>query len=281
MRIADEAYLQNLLQDRIKMIETQREKIVLLERTWKAFSKSITKQEDEGLWHQPDTTVGQLVIDYGSLDHAYIMPPEIAGLKLHISSQLTIPRSSWNDILEIVLASYGIGFKQLNTFVRQLYFLRLNQTGLTAICDSAEALQLLPHEARICYVISPPPTELRRIYQFLEKFVPQEQMTCQTMGSNIVVVGYVREILEINKMYQFLLTPKQKQEYRIIALQKGQSDEIAQILHSIFEGEITEMRSLHDGGGEKHLPFFAGEFHWLSCYGYEKSNSIPLFNRQN
>ena len=114
----------------------------------------------------------------------------------------------------------------------------------------------MPLDARVCYVITPGPTELRRVYQFLEKFVPQEQMTFQMIGSNIVMVGLVKEVLELHKIYDFLASPKQTHEYKLVTLQKAQSDEIAQILHSLFEGE--GMRSFGDGG-DKHAPFFPGD----------------------
>lgn len=248
--------LTNLLAEKLHLIEQARNEIKAQEGKWKDLSKDLLEEEDEGLWHQPDTTIGQLVIDYGSLDHVYLMPPEIGGLKVHISSQLTVPRASWNEMLELILASYGIGVKQLNTFVRQLFFLRLNQSAPATICDKREELLVMPLEARVCYVITPPPTELRRVYQFLEKFVPQEQMTFQMIGSNIVMVGLVKEILELHKVYDFLSSPKQTHEYKLVTLQKAQSEEIAQILHSLFEGDA--MRSFGEGG-DKHAPFFPGD----------------------
>ncbi len=243
-----------LLSEKIPAIENLRVQIAIQEKNWKELSKGLATQEDEALWHQPDTTIGQLVIDYGSQDHVYLMPPEISSLKVNISSQLTVPRASWNEMIDLILASYGIGTKQLNTFVRQLFFLRLNQSGPATICDKREELLVMPIDRRVCFVITPPPTELRRIYQFLEKFVPQEQMTFQTIGSNIVMIGLVKEVLELHKIYDFLSSPKQAHRYKLVTLQKAQSEEIVQILHSLFDS---------DGGlggvGEGKLPFISGD----------------------
>jgi len=234
-------------------IGSLRTEITRLEEEWKNFSKNISDKEDEGIWNQPDTTIGGLVMDYGSVDYIYLMPPEIASLKIHVSSALSVPRASWSEILELVLASYGIGIRQLNPFTRQLFFMRLNQAGVDGISASFDELKTLPLTSRICFVISPPPTELRRIFSFLEKFVPQEQMTIQILSNNIVLVGYVKELLELSKIYSFLVSPKQIGEYRLVALQKAKAEEVAKILNAIFDGDASH---LGDIGSEKHIPFF-------------------------
>ncbi|MDB6081500.1 MAG: hypothetical protein JWO53_772 [Chlamydiia bacterium] len=253
----DEVFINELFSTRFKLAEKIKGEITTLEEKWKDLSKNLIDQEDEGLWHQPDTTIGQLVVDYGSVDNIYLMPPEIAGMKIHISSQLTVPRASWNEMLELILASYGIGSKQLNTFTRQLFFMRLNQSSPSAICDNPQELITMAPESRVCFVVAPPPTETKRIYQFLEKFVPQEQMSFQMIGSNIVIVGITKEIQELLKIYNFLLSPKQSHEYRLISLQKAHSEEVAQILQSLFEGEAS--RSFGEPSGGKHMPAFGAE----------------------
>jgi len=229
-----------------------------LETNWKELSKKLANDEDEALWHQPDTTIGQLVIDYGSLDHVYLMPPEIANLKIHVSSQLTVPRASWNEMIEQILASYGIGVKQMNTFVRQLFFLRLNQSGPSAICENMNELQAQPLNARVLLIISPPPADSKRIFGFLEKFVPQEQVNFQMAGSSIVALGYVKELLELMKIYQFMSRPSERQDYKLVTLQKAHAEEVASILHSIFDGESSGRASaLSDN--KHHLPFFPSD----------------------
>jgi general secretion pathway protein D len=237
-------------------IENLRAEISRLEEEWRTFSKNISDKEEEGIWNQPDTTIGGLVMDYGSVDYIYIMPPEIASLKIHVSSALSVPRASWSEILELVVASYGIGIRQLNPFTRQLFFMRLNQAGVDGISASFDELKTLPLTSRICFVISPPPADLRRIFSFLEKFVPQEQMTIQVLSNNIVLVGYVKELLELSKIYAFLVSPKQIGEYRLIALQKAKAEEVAKILLAIFEGDAGH---LGDAGSDKHMPFFTQE----------------------
>ena len=246
-----------LMKDRLTGIKKTKKELNDLENNWKTMSKGLVETPDEGLWHQPDTSIGQLVIDYGSLDHVYLMPPEIASLKIHVSSQLTVPKASWNEMLELILASYGIGTRQLNPFLRQLFFLRLNVAAPDSLCDSIDTLKTLPLSNRVLFILSPPPTETKRVFQFLEKFVPQEQVAFQLLGSNIVMVGSTKELLELCKIYTFLVSPKQEHGYRLVSLAKAQSEEVAKILQTIFEGDSSGHFS--DISSDKRMAFFEGE----------------------
>lgn len=172
---ASDVELEIIFKEHREKILQLRNEIKDLEAQWKSISEQDMESEQEGLWHQPDTTIGQLVIDYGTFDYIYLMPPEIASLKVHVSSQLSVPRAMWSEMLELILANSGIGVKQLNPLLRQLIFLRLNQSDLVAITDSQQELKLISPDARVCFVLQPPATELRRIYQFLEKFSPKSR----------------------------------------------------------------------------------------------------------
>ncbi len=219
-----------------------------LEQEWKDLSVEEGDDEIEGLWHQPDSTIGQLVIDYSNGDSVYVMPPDIAGYKIHLSSRLSVPRAVWSEMLDVILANFGIGIKTLTPFVKQLYFLRLSQSGLRCITDDRQMLSSLPQEERIAFVCSPPTGELRRILQFLEKFAPQEQLSVQMVGGHLVLIGQVRELKDLMKVYDFIAAPKRAQEYRILTLQRADSEEVAKILTCIFDGEMTRGGEGMSGG---------------------------------
>lgn len=232
------------------------QEISSLQKEWLTLSSEKEEGEFESVWHLPETTIGQLVIDYNPGECIYVMPPEIAQLKIHVSSHLSVPRGAWSQMLELILANASIGTKQLGPFLKQLYFIRMNQSGLSSFLDKREELACFNLEQKIGFVLYPPPTEVKRVHQFLEKFAPLEQMSIQTLSSSIVVVGLVKEIQEILKIYDFITSPKHCQDFRLVALEKGDSGEVAQILTSIFENEGG--RGFDGGmmGHEKPLPFF-------------------------
>jgi len=242
-------------------IRQTRKQLDALENEWKDVAKTLLTKEEEALWHQPDTTVGQLILDYGGSECIYLIPPEISSLRLHISSELPIPKASWNEILELILSSYGVGIKELSPFLKQLYFYKINQTGLERITDKREELDILPKDSKVAFVFSPQPHETKRIFQFLEKFVPHEQMTLQLINGNVIAIGRVGEITELLKIYDFIASPKQAQEWKLIVLQKAQSDEMAKILLSLFTGEggSSSLSSGHQVADTIKMPFMSSQ----------------------
>lgn len=217
-----------------------------LQQQWKEAAQERPTKEQEGIWHQPDTTVGQLVIDYGSSDYVYAMPPEISTLKIHVSSELPVPKSSWDEMLRLILSYYGVGIKEPMPFLRQLYYMRINNSGFSCVSDSRAELEVLPVDAKVMFFLLPQPTDVKRISYFLEKFSAQEQMTVQMVGNAVVLIGYVREILELLKVYDFISTTAFTQTWKIVSLQKAQGEDIAKILYSIFDTSGARFSS--DGG---------------------------------
>lgn len=236
-----------------KSIVSMREEISSLEREWAKVAEGSLQEDFEGLWHQPDTTIGQLIIDYNVGDVVYVMPPEIAGIKIHVSSRLPVPKACWQEMLNVVLAGSGIGVKDLSPFVKQLHFLRVNQSSLHCITSEREVLASIPSDDKVAFVCSPPAGDVRRVFQFLEKFAPQEQMAVQLVGGHLVIVGLAREVVDLLKVYDFVVSPQSLQEHRIVALQRADSEEMAKILTSIFEGDSSKAP---DSSGSDKAPVF-------------------------
>ena len=232
-------------------INDVKENIQILQQSWREMvARAPGAQEEYALWDQPETTVGQLVIDYGASDFVYLVHPDIAEFELSVNSDLPIPRASWGEMLEIILASNGIGVRQLNPFLRQLYLIEEDNSGIRAITDNRSDLQLFPSDARVCFVISPEPDEVRRIWFFLDKFVNASSTTLQMIGRDILVVGRVSEILALLKIYDFVAEHRGDQQYRIITLRKVDAAEMTKILETIFE-EFTEDVTVEEGSQQK------------------------------
>ena len=270
---------EQLSSDQIVSLDTFRQKIsnlqkeiTTLEQKWKQVASEKEEEEFEGLWHQPDTTIGQLIIDYTDGDCIYVMPPDIAGLKIHLSSKLSIPKLAWGELLEVILNNAGIGIKPLNNFVKQLYLLKQNPGGLRYISDDRTILDTLPGEQKIAFVCSPPVGELRRVSQFLEKFAPQEQLFVQIIGGNLVLIGQVREVKDLMKVYDFVAAPKRSTEYRIVTLHRGDSEEVAKILSCLFDSEGAKISDTKNVQNQRFLPQAPNALHDTS-YGFRV---IPL-----
>lgn len=221
-----------VLLSRIKEI---RQNIVILQDSWRLMAIKGSKQEPYALWHQPDVTLEQLVNDYGSQDYVYIMSPEIAAMRLSVDSNLPIPRASWDEVLELILVQNGVGIKQLNPYVRQLYLMQQDKSAISLITNKREDLEIYPGTVRVAFVLSPDPADVRRVGLFLENFINPANGVIQIVGRDILVIAQISEIQDLLKLYDFMMNNQGKKEYKAITLGKINAEEMAKILAAVFD----------------------------------------------
>ncbi|MBN9377440.1 MAG: hypothetical protein BGO14_10130 [Chlamydiales bacterium 38-26] len=237
--------------DLLDQINDIRKQIEDLQRGWQQLSADTASPEGYALWHQPDTTIGQLVIDYGSQNYVYMLSPEIAGIKLSIDSNLPIPRSSWDGMLELILTQNGIGYKQLNPYLRQLYILKQDRSNLRLITNNPADLEILPPEARILFMLSPEPSEVKRVWYFLDKFVNPNSTVLQMIGRDILIVAPVADVKELLKLYEFISINRGDKDYRIIPLKRIDPEEMGKILSAVFD-QMAEAPSTLEKTSERN-----------------------------
>ncbi len=206
-----------------------------LENSWRELSVRLGQTESYALWHQPETTIGQLVMDYGSQDYVYLLTPEIAAMAVSVDSNLLIPRASWGEMLDIILTQNGVGYRQLNPYLRQLFLLRDNKTNIDLITNDRADLELFPPESRVSFMLTPEPAEVRRTWMFLEKFINPNSTVLQMVGRDILIIGPAAELIDLLKLYDFVATNKGDKEYRVFPVTRVDVEEMARILAAIFD----------------------------------------------
>lgn len=244
----EELYYQNApLEDfeyLLGRINETKERIYLLQEQWHQMAVNSTREAEYALWNQPETTIGQLVNDFGSFSYLYMASPEISTMKISLDSNLPIPRGSWDEVLEFVLNQSGIGIRQLNPYVRELYLYRSDLSGPKVITANRDDLLLFPSEERIVFVLSPDSAEIRRVWYFLDKFANSNTTSLQMIGRDILIVGRVAEIIDLLKIYDFVATHRGDKEYRAIRVHKVDVEEMAKILTALFESITEEPREM-------------------------------------
>ena len=223
-------------------INQVRENIKVLQESWREIAiKKGKKEEEYALWHQPETTIGQLVIDYGSQDYVYLISPELTTIPLSVNSNIPIPRSSWGEMLEQILIQNGIGIRELNPFLRQLYLIEEDKSGLMLITNNRGDLEVFPPNAHVSFVITPEPAEVRRTWFFLNKFSNPKSMSVQVVGRVILIVGQVNTVKELLKVYDFVDENRSDLNYKAIALRSVDVEQMAKILDAVFESYTEEV----------------------------------------
>lgn len=214
--------------------------IAEMQRLWREEASSFIQNDEYALWHQPETTIQQLVMDYGAPDFIYLVPPEVGGMRMSLNSSLPIPRESWSECLELILSQYGIGLRELNPYLRELYIMRNDPSGIKGIVDQIEQLNFYPPHSRICFLLAPNSTDPRGDLTFLQRFSNPATTKVEILGGKIFITASVETIHELLKLYAFSKSGNHGQDFQLVSLSKINAGEMETILNSAFhDGKIS------------------------------------------
>jgi general secretion pathway protein D len=225
----------------LEELRMTRQEITHLEKIWQETIVAESKQDDEGyaLWDQEDITLGQLIMEYGSLDYLYIVPPEMGSIKLNIHSAIPIPRESWSDLLELLLHQNGIGLKKLNPYARLLYSFKQDLSMVELVASSREALYLVEPTARVCYLLSPPIEHLRNVAQFLERFSDPRQAAVHQVSNKLAIISSRDDLTRLLDLYENVWKDSQGKIVKVVPVMKLHVKEMEKILQGFF-GEAVD-----------------------------------------
>jgi general secretion pathway protein D len=267
----------------LEQINALKTEIETLEENWREMAVQSGHIEPYALWHQPDTTLGQLIIDYGSQNYVYVMSQEISSIPISVNSNIPIPRSAWGEMLDTILSQNGVGYKQLNPYLRQLYLIKQDRSGISVITNQRRDLEVYPGDAKICFVLTPEPYEVRRAWAFLDKFINPNSTLLQMVGRDILIIAQVAEIVDLLKLYDFVSTHRGDKEYKIKTVSKVDAEEMAKILAAIFDqindtskGFERSERSPGAGAGKPTVKSFNEPFKDQSASEINGLKIIPL-----
>jgi len=266
--VASEEDFQPLLEQ----VNALKGQIHSLETRWRDAAVGEAKREEEGyaLWDQEETTLAQLVMEYGALDYLFIVPPEMAALKLNMHSSIPIPRESWSEMLEIILAHNGIGVKKVNTYVRQLYILKQDPSAIQAIASSSQQLQWIPDHTRLFYVFSPPVEQIKSSFQFFERFADAKQTFIYQIGPKVAIIASKEEVVKLLDLYNTVWQNAQGKISRVVTINKMAVKEMEKILQSFF-GEAIE---------KNRPPFGKTEQEGLNIFSLAQGNALILIGQE-
>lgn len=228
----EEEEYRNLLSD----VRSLKREIAALEERWRLASVHESSAEDGAyaLWDVGETTLAQLIMEYGASDHLYIIPQELSGMKISLFSSVPLPRESWSEMIEIILAQNGVGAKKLNAFAKQLYILKLDPSAIQGIAAREQDLQLFPSHARLFFVFSPPAEQLRSVQSFFERFSDPKQTTVQSIGSKVALVSSRETIEKLIGLYNAVWDQGKGKIVRLFNVTKVTSAEAEKVLRSVF-----------------------------------------------
>ncbi len=249
-----------------------KQEILKLEKDWRDTIVDESKKEEEGyaLWDQEETTLSQLVMEYGAMDYLYVVPPDMANMKISMHSSIPIPRESWSEVLEIILIHNGVGVKKVNPYARQLYVLKQEPSSVYTFASCPNDLLFVPSNTRVFYVFSPPIEQVKSTFQFFERFADAKQTFVYQIGTKIAFVTSKEEVEKLLMLYQTVWEDPRGKISRVVPVTKMPVREMEKILVSFF-GEAIE---------KPKPPFGKVEQEGLTAFALGNGNALILIGQQ-
>lgn len=251
----------------LKTVNQIRKDIHDLQEQWRQVvsQKYNSDEEPYSLWDQEETTLSELVMEYGSTEYLYVIPPQIAAMKMHLHSLLPIPQAAWSELLEIILQQNGIGIKNTNPLVRHLYFFKQDILAVDSICNKKESIALLPVHSRIAFVLSPRVEQMKVISYFFERFRDPKLTFIHQVGTKIVLISTKSELLKLLSLYESVWEKEHEKLTRVLPLKKISSTEMEKILKAFFCDDPSQNRLASLKGSES-----------IQIFGVKDENIIVL-----
>jgi len=235
----------------LEQVRSLRKQITAAEEATKA-SHTMGEQEPFALWDMGETTVSQLIMEYGASDYLYIIPPEISVMKISLFTSIPLPRESWDEMIEAILVQNGLGAKKINPYVKQLYILKLDPSAVEGIVDQEQKLDLFASHARLFFVLSPPPEQLRSVQNFFERFSDPKQTTVQSIGAKVVLISTKETIEKLLRLYHTIWEKTSGKTVRVLPLAKVPVAEAEKVLKAVFSDGANKGRpNFYPPGGDE------------------------------
>jgi general secretion pathway protein D len=231
----------------------KRAKEALDEKWRKSFAEGTAGEENYALWDAGEITLSQLIMEYGACDYLYIIPQELSQMKLSLFSSVPLPRESWGEVIEMILAHNGIGVKKLSPAVKQLYILKLDPSAIEGIVSREEDLAFFDPFARIFFVFTPKPEQVKSIQAFFERFSDPKQTTIQSIASKIVLVSTRETVERLVGLYRAVWEKDQGKVVRLVNLLKIAPVEAEKVLKAVFgdPAAVKTRPSFYPGAGDE------------------------------
>ncbi|HSX13435.1 MAG TPA: hypothetical protein VLE96_03335 [Chlamydiales bacterium] len=225
-------------------VRSLKNQIQTLEEQWRknAVAENSQSEEPYALWDMGETTLSQLVMEYGANDYLYVIPQELSAVKISLFSSVSLPRESWSEMIEMILAQNGVGVKRINAFAKQLYVLKLDPCAVEGIVSREEDLALFANHSRLFFVFSPPPEQLKSLHAFFERFSDPKQTTIQAIGSKVVVISTRETVEKLLGLYKAVWEKEQGKVVRLIRSSKIIPQEAEKVLKAFFTDNAAKGR---------------------------------------
>ncbi len=222
-----------------------RERLRELGERWRrlAVGEASDSKEVSAYWHFPEISLFQLLNEFGSQEHLYIVPSDLSGMKVSVLAGFAIPKQTWPELIEWILAQRGLATRSINPLCRQVYRIADEPMALEAIITAREDLARLSPEMRVCF-LQANSERVQSIRPVFEQFAQRAAIEYKLLMGQIALIGRCRDLLQLLSICDALERNAQQHTHRVLSLVKCSArDALAALQASGIASEEAEKKS--------------------------------------
>lgn len=227
---------------------------------------NLSPDDSYAFWDQGETTLSQLIMEYGSSEYLFVIPPELSAMKISLFSAIPIPRSSWPEMIEVILNNNGIGVKKVNPFVRQLYVIKQDLSNIEIVASDIKDIFHLPDNTMVFYVFSCSIEQVKPVQAFFERYADPKQANIQIVGNKVVIVATKKNVERLLQLHSAIWGADSDKLVKVIKLTKLGFGEVEKVIKSFFEEGMPKPRT----------PFFQSKLEDLVILPVPDNSSLVL-----
>lgn len=221
----------------VKRAATLRQQLLEKEVAWRQIAKrqpsaGESGNEQSATWHFPEITLFQLIVEFGSQEHLYLIPPELSSQKVSVVAGFAIPRSSWPDLVNWILAQQGLAIRPLNPFCREIFRATKDSLQIDAITTKRDDLTHFPPNARLC-LVHRPIEQTQLTLSVLREFAHRNEVQLNVFSEQIALVGSADKILQLLRIADMVVQSAREQTFQVISLTRLSARDIERALDAL------------------------------------------------
>jgi len=228
----------NASEESLKKIQTKREQLHASFQRAQLLSSQLAEDEPYAFWYGKNTTVRQLLVEFGEADKLYSIPDDVGQMTIQLQGELPIASSCWPEMVHALLWEKGVGIEKVNPYLYRLYKIKGGATAPMVFVEKPSDLARLNEHAHAAVVIHFPAAESKKL-RFLETAGTAQYVNVHAFEREVLLSGPAARLANFAKLAEFILFGRKSSRIRPITLQKMTAKEAT----TLVEGALGQKPS--------------------------------------
>lgn len=252
--------------ENIEAVQAKRKELHAALTRAQLLTAQLSEDESYAFWYGKNTTVRQLLIEFGEADKLYSIPEDVGQIVIQLQGALPIASSCWPEMIKALLWEKGVSVEKVNPYLYRLYKIKGGAAGPMTYVEKVSDLEALNEHAHAAIVIRFPAAESKKL-RFLETAGAAQHVNVHAFEREVLLSGPAARLANFAHLAEFILFGQKSSKIRPITLQKMTAKEAT----TLVEGALGQKPS-------KFSTSKRGEIHNLRAFALSDTSHMLILS---